>query len=95
MNAEIFEQVRGLLTHYNRTRVPIAPASRLVDDLDMDSLDLVEFAFDLESEFKVEFEDIEIGSSSTFGTVEKVVLLLESKLSNRQMGEMLPNITPN
>jgi acyl carrier protein len=51
----------------------VKPEASFVDDLDADSLDLVELIMTLEQEFKIEIPDTEAASLKTVGDVHKYI----------------------
>lgn len=54
----------------------IQPGASLIEDLDADSLDLVEFAMALEDEFEIELPDED---AENFKTVQDIADYIESK----------------
>jgi acyl carrier protein len=59
----------------------IAIGARLVDDLNADSLDLVELVMRIEKEFKICIEESEYRQADT---IEKISELVGAKLSNKK-----------
>lgn len=68
-----------ILSEFNSFGVPIESNSRLVDDLGLDSLTIIEFLTRLEVEFQIEISDVEL-TAENFGTVEAIVTHIESKM---------------
>lgn len=59
------------------TSESIASDASLINDLNADSLDLVEIVMSIEKNFSIKLEDNEYAQAST---VDKIVKLIESKL---------------
>lgn len=56
------------------------PTASLRDDLNMDSLDLVEFVMDIEQEFKVEISDAAAEKWQTYGDAMKFVTAIPEQV---------------
>ncbi|MDI6831775.1 MAG: acyl carrier protein [Actinomycetota bacterium] len=72
---EVFRRVREMLA--GRQAVPaeeIAWDTRLKEDLEVDSLDLVELSMLVEEEYGIELFDEQIGALSTVGDVVRLIL---------------------
>lgn len=68
---EVFEKVRGIICeNFGAEESDITPATNLFDDLDADSLDLVDLISAIEYEFDIEATDDAI---EKINTVEDVV----------------------
>ncbi len=77
MSKTTAERVADLLIdHFDPART-IGPESRLIEDLQADSLDLVEIAMELEDEFDIDLPDNEM---DTARTVAELIALVERKL---------------
>ncbi len=60
-NSEILEEVKGALAeHLGADVAEIKEDTKLVDDLDADSLDLVELTMDLEEKFDLKIPDEDV-----------------------------------
>jgi acyl carrier protein len=72
---EVFEKIAGIIS--GRLAVPrddIGWDSRLKEDLEADSLDLVELALMVEEEYGVPVLDEELGTFDTVGDVVEMIL---------------------
>ena len=70
MNQDTFERVRRIISEYQE--IPpesIEPDSRLLEDLDVDSLGSLELVFEIEEEFNVEVPE---DQAANFTTVRAV-----------------------
>jgi acyl carrier protein len=66
----LLERVRSILaTEFELDPAAIAPAARLVEDLDLDSIDGVTIVVHLESELHVSISDEEIQKMATVGDI--------------------------
>lgn len=75
---EIESKVKGVLVDsLDIEEEKITMESNLIDDLDIDSLELVDLTMEFESEFDVEIEDDEVEKIKTVGDI---VNLVKSKL---------------
>ena len=73
-----FERYRKLVaTELDIEESKITPEAKFVDDLDLDSLDVVELVMSLEEEFDVEIDESELEGVETVGQAFELV---ESKL---------------
>jgi acyl carrier protein len=78
---EIFKRLRDVLVEGFEIRDDqLAPTARLVDDLELDSLDLVDFAVRLEQHVDLEIAEEELKGIKT---VQDIVDLLYQKLNAR------------
>lgn len=76
--AEIFKRVRNVIaTHLGADLDRVTEDANLIDDLDADSLDMIELQMAFDAEFDVQITDHEVGH---LGTVGDVVALIESKV---------------
>lgn len=69
----IFERLRLVMKHHDE-RNPIKLTDRLTKDLGFDSLELLELVMEIETVFKVEFDDDDVEKVST---IEDLVTLIE------------------
>lgn len=58
----------------------VTPASKLAEDLDMDSMDAIELEMDLEDEFSIRLPD---GSVGRCATVQDLLDLVGGKLADK------------
>lgn len=56
------------------------PDSRLVEDLDLDSLDRIQLAMELEDHFKIEISDAEVDDQK-LGVVSGLIACVEAKIA--------------
>jgi acyl carrier protein len=71
---DILETLRTLLRNeFDLNGIPLAPASRLVDDLDLDSIDAINMAVRLEQETGLSLKEEELRSVQTIQDVVDVV----------------------
>ncbi len=78
MNNENFERFRKCAVEVLQVDADkIVPEASFADDLDADSLDLVELVMGLEEEFDITVEEDELEG---IGTVAEAVALVENKL---------------
>ena len=76
---EIFQRLRDVLVNEFQLRdEQLVPTARLIDDLELDSLDLVDFAVRLEQQIDLEIAEDEL---KAVRTVQDVVDLLYGKLN--------------
>lgn len=65
-----FEKVRDIIAkHLDLDAANIHEDSRLVEDLNADSLDLVELVMDMEEEFEVQIPDEQLPKIKTVGDI--------------------------
>lgn len=72
---EVFARIREMLA--GRQAVPleeIGPDTRLKEDLEVDSLDLVELSMLVEEEYGIELFDEQLGAVNTVGDVVRLIL---------------------
>jgi acyl carrier protein len=81
--AAILEEVRATLSAIGLRPQDVAPSTRLVDDLDLDSLDWVDLALRLEAALEVELRDEKLAS---LVTVQDVIDLIGERLAVRPEG---------
>ncbi|WP_373479916.1 acyl carrier protein [Geminocystis sp.] len=68
MNLEILEKVQGIVVDQLDVEIErVTPEANFVNDLDADSLDVVELVMALEEEFEIEITDEEAEKISTVG----------------------------
>jgi acyl carrier protein len=79
----LLASVRGALSALGLGPERVTPAARLVDDLELDSLDWVDLALLLEDELAVEIRDERLAS---LATVADLVALLRRQLHRRAAG---------
>jgi len=79
----VFSKLTVILSEFNAFGVPIESHTRIIDDLGLDSLTIVEFLTRLEIEFHIKISDAEI-KVKNFGTVEAIVHYLECKMKEAQ-----------
>lgn len=79
----LLASVRGALSALGLAPERVTPAARLVDDLELDSLDWVDVALLLEDELAVEIRDERLAS---LATVADLVALLRRQLHRRAAG---------
>jgi acyl carrier protein len=71
---EIFRTIKDVLcTHFGLRASLIVPGARLVEDLDLDSLDSVDLAVRLEMETGQELREADLGAMRTIQDVVDVV----------------------
>lgn len=76
---DIQRRVIAVIADYASARVPVPlPSSRIVDDLGMDSLELVSMVLSLESEFDLRVPDDIMSEISTVG---ELITWIEARLS--------------
>jgi len=59
----------------------LSPDARFIDDIGMDSLDMVEFTMEVDEEFGIVIEDIEWDEILTIGAA---VTLIDKKMASRE-----------
>jgi acyl carrier protein len=68
-----FWVIRVIGEHFDLDRETISDSTRLVDELGLDSLDLVEIALAFEEEFNIDLSDEEAARASTVGEMVDLV----------------------
>ena len=78
---EIMRIIGEILTEdYGISPEQVEPTAKLVEDLDLDSIELVEFALELEAHFNIEVPDDALAALMTLQQVaEKVAELQEAR----------------
>ena len=67
----MIEKIKEILARYAEVGIDkINDESRLVGDLGLDSMDLVDLVIDLEDEFGVEINDRDLWNIQTFGDIK-------------------------
>ncbi|AEY67419.1 acyl carrier protein [Clostridium sp. BNL1100] len=67
----MIEKIKEILAKYAEVGIDkINDESRLVGDLGLDSMDLVDLVIDLEDEFGVEINDRDLWNIQTFGDIK-------------------------
>jgi acyl carrier protein len=74
----ILDEVRAIMSEIGLSPGDVAPSARLVDDLELDSLDWVDLALRLETALEVELHDEKLAS---LVTVQDVVDLVRERLA--------------
>ena len=69
----IFDEVRATLTEIGLSADRIRPDARLVDDLELDSLDWVDLGLRLEDKLEVSLRDEKLAVETTIGHVVDLV----------------------
>lgn len=70
----VFEQIKALLAeHLGCDEDRITENTVILEDLEADSLDLVEFMMSLEEEYSIEVEDEDLERIKTVGDVVKYI----------------------
>lgn len=70
----IFEKVQKIIAEQLGTDVDeVTLESNIVDDLDMDDLDIIEFAMAIEEEFDIEIPDCNLDNMNTVGDVVEYI----------------------
>lgn len=70
----MFEKVRDMLAYQLDFEADkITPDSDIIDDLNADSLDIVEFISDLETEFGITIPQEEIDGIRTVGQIAEII----------------------
>ena len=77
----ILNRVVSIISFYNRYGKELRAETGLVNDLGLDSLDIVQLVQDIEQSFDLEISDGEI-TSKNFGSVADVCTLVAGKLDN-------------
>jgi len=68
------DKIRGLLVKsFDMKPEEITPETNLKDDLEMDSLEMVEVVVALEDEFDIKLDDGVISNKQSFGDVVKTI----------------------
>lgn len=75
----VFQRVLAVVEHQAGT--PADPDSRLVEDLDLDSLDRIELAVQLERAFDIDIPDEDVDRPE-LGTVEGLARYIERRLAD-------------
>jgi len=79
---EIKDKIIQLISIRTNLKIEnIFESSFLVNDLCLDSVDLVDFSIDLEEVFNIKVNGIEIEQFDNFGTVENVIEFVFKKLN--------------
>jgi acyl carrier protein len=82
--SDVSDRVKRII--FNVSRIPverIGDASSFREDLELDSLSLMEIGVDLDYEFKLQLEDLE-QRLADLPTVESVVCFIEERLEQRK-----------
>ena len=74
---QITTQVRTILFNFGIDITSVTDDNTLVNDLGLDSLELIQFALDLEEEFDIEIPDSAITAAMTVGQVVDAVKRLK------------------
>lgn len=70
------DKIREILSRYSEVRSDeIKDESRIIGDLGLDSMDLVDLVIDLEDTFSVEVSDRDLWNIQTFGDMKKYIAL--------------------
>jgi acyl carrier protein len=77
----ISKQVRSVLFNFGIDIASVTDDNTLVDDLGLDSIELIELAQDLEEEFYIEIPDSAITAAMTVGQVVDAVKNLKGVTS--------------
>ena len=71
---EVLEQLRSMMaSEFGLSPDDIEPSAHLVDDLDLDSIDLVDLAVTLEDESGIKLDEDQIKSVRTVGDAVEVI----------------------
>ncbi|VKF05827.1 acyl carrier protein [Streptococcus pneumoniae] len=70
---EIFDRIVTIIQERQREDFVVTESLSLKDDLDADSVDLMEFILTLEDEFSIEISDEEIDQLQNVGDVVKII----------------------
>ncbi len=70
------DRINNVLSGFNSFCVVINKESRLIEDLGLDSLTMVEFLAELEREFSIQIDDAAL-TNENFRTVSTVSLFIE------------------
>ena len=70
-------RILHILKRFNKNGVALTPAVDILDDLDLDSLDLLNFVSEIEVEFSLKFTDSDLYRSN-FKSVETIVELIKT-----------------
>lgn len=82
---EIFEKVKEVLTAgFGIPREQLGPSARLVEDLDLDSLDLFDLMVRLEEETGEEVIEDEVKS---IRTIQDIVDVIHRRVESKQSGQ--------
>ena len=82
---EIFDRIVTIIQERQGEDFVVTESLSLKDDLDADSVDLMEFILTLEDEFNIEISDEEIDQLLSVGDVVEVVKSKEQQKSNMQI----------
>ena len=70
---EIFDRIATIIQERQGEDFVVTESLSLKDDLDADSVDLMEFILTLEDEFSIEINDEEIDQLQSVGDVVKII----------------------
>ena len=70
---EIFDRIETIIQERQGEDFVVTESLSLKDDLDADSVDLMEFILTLEDEFSIEISDEEIDQLQNVGDVVKII----------------------
>ena len=85
----VFEKLRDIIVdHLQLKREDIKPECRVVEDLNADSLDIVEMIMDLEDEFGVSIPDEAVAELKTVGDISSFV---EKEIAKKKYSPIEPN----
>lgn len=70
---EIFDRIVTIIQERQEEDFVVTESLSLKDDLDADSVDLMEFILTLEDEFNIEISDEEIDQLQSVGDVVKII----------------------
>lgn len=73
----VFERIKEMIEEIIREKTEISPETRLMSDLGLDSLDIIELICDLEDEYDIEIDEVE---REKIKTVAELVNTVEAKM---------------
>lgn len=80
LREQVFDRIRAAMTRLDLAPPDLGPEARLVDDLDLDSLDWADLRLQLEEDFDVVLDDEALASVCTVqDVVDRVVAALAGR----------------
>lgn len=81
---DIEQEIGTILTEMGISPEQLEPTATLAGDLDLDSIELIEFATELEAHFDIEIPDDAVAASMTLAQVAEKVKELRGHDANKQ-----------
>lgn len=82
MDKAIKEKVVEIVRQYSKCNFE-SENLRLINDMGMDSLSILQLAAELEDYFKIKIDDEEIGKAENFGRVDSLIKFISLKVGDQ------------